>query len=85
MCIRDRWWGGSANLESFFDELITWRELGYHTCVKRANYDQYQSLPDWAIKTLDDHANDEREYIYDLSEFTNANTHDEIWNAAQNQ
>ncbi len=82
---REGWWGGSANLESFFDELITWRELGYHTCVKRANYDQYQSLPDWAIKTLDDHANDEREYIYDLSEFTNANTHDEIWNAAQNQ
>ncbi|GIS38166.1 MAG: hypothetical protein Ct9H90mP10_05670 [Actinomycetota bacterium] len=53
--------------------------------VKRANYDQYQSLPGWAIKTLDDHANDEREYIYDLSEFTNAKTHDEIWNAAQNQ
>ena len=82
---REGWWGGSANLESFFDELITWRELGYHTCVKRANYDQYQSLPDWAVKTLDEHANDEREYIYDLSEFTNANTHDEIWNAAQNQ
>ena len=42
-------------------------------------------MPDWAVKTLDEHANDEREYIYDLSEFTNANTHDEIWNAAQNQ
>ena len=34
---------------------------------------------------MDEHANDERKYIYDLSEFTNANTHDEIWNAAQNQ
>ena len=82
---REGWWGGSANLESFFDELITWRELGYHTCVKRANYDQYQSLPDWAIKTLDEHTNDEREYVYDLSEFMNGDTHDEIWNAAQNQ
>ena len=30
---RQGWWGGSENLESFFDELITWRELGYHTCV----------------------------------------------------
>ena len=82
---REGWWGGSSNLESFFDELITWRELGYHTCVKRANFDQYQSLPEWAIKTLDQHTNDKREYVYDLSELTNANTHDEIWNAAQNQ
>ena len=28
---------------------------------------------------------DKREYVYDLSELTNGETHDEIWNAAQNQ
>jgi deoxyribodipyrimidine photo-lyase len=82
---RQGWWGGSENLESFFDELITWRELGYHTCVTRANYDQYSSLPQWAIKTLEEHANDPREHTYTLSQLVNSETHDEIWNAAQTQ
>ena len=82
---RQGWWGGSENLESFFDELITWRELGYHTCVTRANYDQYSSLPKWAITTLEEHTNDPREYVYSLPELLNSETHDEIWNAAQNQ
>ena len=82
---REGWWGGSINFESFMDELITWRELGYHTCVRRANYNQYTSLPEWAIRTLEEHSNDEREYLYSLDEFEFSRTHDEIWNAAQNQ
>ena len=82
---REGWWGSSENFESFMDELITWRELGYHTCVRRANYNQYSSLPEWAIKTLEEHSSDEREHIYTLDELTYSQTHDEIWNAAQNQ
>ncbi len=82
---REGWWGGSDNFESFMDELITWRELGYHTCVRRANYNQYSSLPEWALKTLAEHASDKREYLYNLDELTYSQTHDEIWNAAQNQ
>ena len=82
---REGWWGGSLNFESFLDELITWRELGYHTCVRRANYNQYSSLPEWAIKTLHEHSSDEREHIYSLEQLTYSQTHDEIWNAAQNQ
>ena len=82
---REGWWGSSDNFESFMDELITWRELGYHTCVRRANYNQYSSLPEWAIKTLHEHSSDEREHIYTLDELTYSQTHDEIWNAAQNQ
>ena len=82
---REGWWGGSLNFDSFLDELITWRELGYHTCVRRANYNQYSSLPEWAVKTLEEHATDEREHIYSLDQLTYSETHDEIWNAAQNQ
>ena len=82
---RQGWWGSTENFESFMDELITWRELGYHTCVRRANYNQYSSLPEWAIKTLHEHSSDEREHIYSLDELTFSLTHDEIWNAAQNQ
>ena len=82
---REGWWGGSDNFDSFLDELITWRELGYHTCVRRANYNQYSSLPEWAVKTLEEHTIDDRKHIYSLDQLTFSETHDEIWNAAQNQ
>ena len=79
------WWGASPALESFLDELITWRELGYNMCWQREDYDRYDSLPEWAQKTLRDHERDPREYVYSLEEFETAETHDELWNAAQRQ
>ena len=82
---RRGWWGMSENAESFLDELITWREVGFHTCVYKANFDQYESLPNWAINSLEEHIKDKREYIYSYEDLDNSRTHDEIWNAAQNQ
>lgn len=79
------WWGVSESAESFFDELITWRELGYNMCSRRDDYDRYESLPGWARQTLADHAADPREHVYSLDEFETAATHDELWNAAQRQ
>lgn len=79
------WWGASEEVESFLDELITWRELGYNMCWQRDDYDQYESLPQWAQKTLSDHAEDQRPYVYSLAELESAETHDELWNAAQRQ
>ncbi len=82
---REGWWGMSPPAESFLDELITWRELGYNMCSQRDDYDRYESLPDWAQQTLADHADDPREFLYDLAQFEAAVTHDELWNAAQRQ
>lgn len=79
------WWGSSPALESFLDELITWREIGYNFCFYRDDYDQYTSLPDWALKTLNEHAQDPREHLYSTEQFESADTHDPLWNAAQNQ
>jgi deoxyribodipyrimidine photo-lyase len=79
------WWGTSEEVEAFLDELITWREVGYNMCVHRDNYDQYESLPEWARRTLGQHASDPRAYVYSLEEFEAARTHDELWNAAQRQ
>ncbi len=75
----------SENADAFLDELVTWRELGFNMCSKVENYDSFESLPDWAQATLADHADDEREFVYSLEEFAAAQTHDEIWNAAQRQ
>ena len=82
---KDGWWGTSETAESFLDELITWREVGYNMCAHRDDYDQYETLPDWARETLAQHASDKREHTYDLEQFEHADTHDELWNAAQNQ
>jgi deoxyribodipyrimidine photo-lyase len=81
----DGWWGASAEVESFLDELITWREVGFNMCWQRDDYDQYASLPAWARQTLEQHASDPREYVYSLDEFDAADTHDALWNAAQRQ
>ncbi|MBX3171361.1 MAG: deoxyribodipyrimidine photolyase [Candidatus Eremiobacteraeota bacterium] len=75
----------SANADSFLDELITWRELGYNMCHRERDYDSYESLPDWARATLEEHAADERPYLYTLKELDEGRTYDPIWNAAQRQ
>ncbi len=79
------WWGMSEPAEGLIDELITWREVGYNMCCLVDNYDEYESLPDWAQKTMAEHEKDTRDYLYDLEEFKTAKTHDRLWNAAQNQ
>ncbi len=78
-------WGLPEPAESFLDELITWRELGFNMTSRQADYDQYDSLPAWARKTLQNHADDHRPSVYNLEQFERAATHDKIWNAAQRQ
>ncbi len=82
---RAGWWGLSESAESFLDELITWRELGFNMASKRADYDTFESLPHWAQRTIEAHAEDPREYVYSAQEFERAATHDPLWNAAQRQ
>jgi deoxyribodipyrimidine photo-lyase len=83
---REGWWGMSEPAEAFLDELITWREVGFNMAALRPeDYDRYDSLPDWARKTLAKHARDRREHLYSLEEFEQARTHDPLWNAAQRQ
>ena len=82
---RNGWWNMSPAAESFLDELITWRELGYNAGCHDEKFDQFESLPDFAIKTLADHESDDRPVLYSLEQLRDAQTHDEIWNAAQTQ
>ena len=82
---RTGWWGLSHATEAFLDQVVTWRELGLNFCQTRNDYDQFESLPAWALKTLRLHARDERSYVYTLEKFERAKTHDPLWNAAQTQ
>jgi deoxyribodipyrimidine photo-lyase len=82
---RSGWWGMSPSAEAFLDQLVTWREIGFNMCWQRKDYDQYESLPPWALKTLADHERDERPWRYSLETLQSAQTHDPLWNAAQTQ
>ena len=77
--------GSQANIESYIEELVVRRELAMNFTNFTPNYDSYSCLPDWAKKTLEEHKDDAREYIYTRDELENAQTHDEYWNAAMNE
>ncbi len=82
---RKGWWNLEASTESFLDELVTWRELGYNFCHHRPDHGAYSALSEWAQESLAEHAEDDRPYLYSLEEFEEARTHDDLWNAAQNE
>jgi deoxyribodipyrimidine photo-lyase len=82
---RTGWWGIGRAAEAFLDQVVTWRELGFNFFSQRKDYDEFDSLPEWARKTLRVHARDQRTYIYTVEEFERAATHDPLWNAAQTQ
>ncbi|MFN7333427.1 MAG: deoxyribodipyrimidine photolyase, partial [bacterium] len=79
------YWNMSPDAEAFMDQLMTWREIGFNMCIRDRNYMKYESLPDWAQQTLEEHASDPRPHVYSLEEFEKARTHDPLWNAAQRQ
>ncbi len=72
-----------AAKKAFLEELIVRRELSDNFCFYNSRYDSVAGFPDWARRTLDDHREDAREYIYTLAEFEAARTHDPLWNGAQ--
>ncbi len=75
-----------ANINSrdaFLEELIVRRELSDNFCFYNSNYDNFKGFPEWAKKTLNEHRNDQRKYVYSLKQLENAKTHDDLWNAAQ--
>ncbi len=75
----------AAARESFLEELIVRRELGMNFVFYNDRYDEYECLPDWARKTLAEHAKDRREYLYGPEQWERAGTHDPYWNAAQRE
>ncbi len=82
---REGWWGVSRTAESFLDELVTWREIGFNMCSHVEGYDRWETLPDWARATMELHATDPRPVLYTPEQLENARTADPLWNAAQRQ
>jgi deoxyribodipyrimidine photo-lyase len=77
--------GDHPSVNSFLEELIVRRELSDNFCYYNSNYDSFKGFPDWAKKTLNNHKKDKREFVYSSKIFEEANTHEDLWNAAQNE
>ncbi|XP_077470818.1 CPD photolyase isoform X2 [Stigmatopora argus] len=75
----------SESLAPFMEELVVRRELTDNFCFYNPHYDSLQGASEWAQKTLRDHAEDERPYLYSREQLEKARTHDKLWNAAQYQ
>ena len=75
----------SAGKEAYLEELIVRRELSHNFVYYNDNYDSPAGLEKWSLKTLAEHKNDNRQYVYSRNELEKAATHDEYWNAAQKE
>lgn len=73
----------NENIKSFFNELIIWRELAKNYCHYNNNYNKYNGLPNWVIQNFKKTISDKREFLYNIGQFENAQTHNELWNSAQ--
>jgi len=69
----------------FLDQLITWRELAMNFARFNPNYDNFESGERWALRSLGQHQKDDRPVRYNERQLENAETHDDLWNAAQMQ
>lgn len=73
------------NKEVFLEEIIVRKELADNFCLFCEDFKSFSCVPNWARESLNAHETDLRTYTYSLSELENSQTHDRLWNAAQNQ
>lgn len=72
-------------MDALLEEMVVRKELADNFCFYAPSYTALTAGPAWAQKSLDEHRADIREHIYTRDQWENAQTHDQSWNAAQNQ
>ena len=74
-----------AGKDAFLEQAIVRRELSFNFTRHNPHYDSLKSLPDWAQKTMREHADDPHPELVDEEKIETAETYDELWNAAQRE
>ncbi len=76
---------GGKGSEKFLDKLLVWRELAFNFCVHTPEEElgSLGALPDWALRTLGEHADDQRDATYSWETLARGTTGSELWNLAQ--
>ena len=73
------------SIDGYVEELIVRKELADNYCLYTSDYDNFNGFHAWAQTSLNAHRSDKREYNYTQIQFENSETHDPLWNAAQNE
>ncbi len=73
------------SINALIEEIVVRKEIADNYCFYNQNYNNLNGAKPWALESLKIHAQDRREFVYELEQFENAKTHDPAWNAAQNQ
>lgn len=71
--------------DAFLEELIIRRELAYNFTAFNKQYNSLESLPNWAKKTMQKHAQDERPALLSREQIEGAQTYDKLWDASQRE
>ena len=71
--------------DSYFNEVITWRELSVNFVRYQPDYDNVNSVDNWARETIAKHDRDKRDVLYTRDQLEQSQTYDDLWNAAQTQ
>jgi deoxyribodipyrimidine photo-lyase len=69
--------------DRFLEQVISWRELSVLFVKYNQNYDNWECAEPWARQSLIEHTADPRPYRYTFQQLERAETHDDLWNAAQ--
>lgn len=85
LAVREAGAGSVEDKAAYLEELIVRRELAINNVVYNPAYDRYQGVPQWARKTLADHAGDHRPHLYSVDDLAAARTHDRYWNASMRE
>ncbi len=86
LAIREAKGGDADDRGAYLEELIVRRELAMNHVFYTKGYDDYEkAVPDWARKTLAEHADDERPHRYTEKQLAAGETHDLYWNAAMRE
>jgi deoxyribodipyrimidine photo-lyase len=75
----------AAASKEFLEESVVRRELSDNFCFYNSKYDKLEGAALWAFQSLKKHARDKREHLYTEAQLEQAKTHDDLWNAAQNE
>lgn len=74
-----------AAKEAYLEELIVRRELSFNFTRHNASYDSLDAVPDWARRTMDEHAGDPRPALLTDEQIEGARSYDELWDATQRE
>jgi deoxyribodipyrimidine photo-lyase len=84
---RREFFGDDPDANAFLDEALVWRDVGF-LWQRARGADAARlatALPAWALATLEGHSREPRSHVYTAEEWENGQTHDPLWNAAQQE